>query len=69
MSRSPLATIKLIINAFAQGDIPSLLACLADDAEWEYGLCSQNVPWCQNRRGVQGTTEFFQRLATLNTAH
>lgn len=65
MNRTPLATTRFIFNAFAQGDIPALLACLADDVEWEYGPVSQNVPWYQNRRGVAGAMEFFQSLAAV----
>ncbi len=65
MNRSPLETTKFIFSAFAQGDIPSLLTCLADDVEWEYGPCSQNVPWYQKRSGVEGALEFFQSLAAV----
>ena len=65
MHRSPLDTTRFIFNAFAQGDIPALLACLADDIEWEYGPCSQDVPWYQNRTGIAGAMEFFQSLAAV----
>jgi hypothetical protein len=65
MNRSPLDTARYIFDAFARGDIPALLGCLADDVEWEYGPCSQNVPWYQNRRGIEGATAFFQSLAEV----
>lgn len=65
MHRSPIETTKFIFNAFVQGDVPAVLACLADDVEWEYGPTYQNVPWYQNRHGIQGATEFFQSLAAV----
>lgn len=65
MNRQPLETTRHIFNAFAEGDIPALLACLADDIEWEYGPCSQDVPWYQNRKGIAGAMEFFQSLAAV----
>jgi ketosteroid isomerase-like protein len=40
-----------------------ILARLAPDVQWEYGPVSQNVPWYQNRHGVEGATAFFQSLA------
>ena len=63
MSRAPHETARHMFKAFALGDIPAILACLAPDVQWEYGPVSQNVPWYQNRHGVQGALEFFQSLA------
>ena len=63
MSRAPIETAKHIFSAFSQGNIPTILACLAPDVQWEYGPVSQNVPWYQNRHGIEGATEFFQSLA------
>ena len=63
MNRTPVDTAKHIFGAFTQGDIPAVLACLAPDVQWEYGPVSQNVPWYQNRHGIEGATEFFQSLA------
>lgn len=65
VSRSPLETTRFIFDAFARGDIAALLACLAEDVEWEYGTCSQNVPWYQNRRGRESVSAFFQSLAEV----
>jgi ketosteroid isomerase-like protein len=63
MSPAPIDTAKPTFSAFSRGDIPAIFACLAPDAQWEYGPVSQNVPWYQNRHGVEGATEFFQSLA------
>lgn len=65
MSRTPLDTTRLIFAAFAQGDIPSILGCLAPDVQWEYGPVSQNIPWYQNRTGPDGALAFFQSLAEV----
>lgn len=65
MEHTPLATTRHIFAAFARGDIPALLACLADDIEWEYGPVAQNIPWYQNRRGIAGASEFFHSLAAV----
>lgn len=62
MSRAPVDTARYVFDAFMQGDIPGLLACLAPDIEWEYGPVSQNVPWYQNRHGIAGVTAFFESL-------
>ena len=63
MTRTPIETAKHIFSAFSQGDVPAILASLSPDVQWEYGPVSQNVPWYQNRHGVEGATAFFQSLA------
>lgn len=63
MSRTPIETARHIFSAFGRGDVPAILAALAPDVQWEYGPVSQNVPWYQNRRGVEGAADFFKSLA------
>ena len=62
---SNLATVQGIYAAFGRGDIPAILAALADDVEWEYGVNSTDVPWLQPRRGRDAVLGFFQSLATV----
>lgn len=56
-------TVKAIYAAFSRGDIPFILAQLADDIEWEYDAPESNVPWLQQRQGKAGAQFFFQDLA------
>src|SRR5262245_21721900 len=52
-------------EAFGRGDVPAILACLADDVEWEYGANSTDVPWLQPRRGRAAVGGFFESLAAI----
>jgi ketosteroid isomerase-like protein len=50
--------------AFGRGDIPALLALVADDVRWlgVYGAES-HVPTAGERRGKAAVAEFFQQVA------
>jgi uncharacterized protein len=63
---SNLATLQNIYAAFQRGDIPTLLASLAENVEWEYGVTSTDVPWLQPRRGREAVTGFFQALGAVD---
>jgi ketosteroid isomerase-like protein len=60
---SHIPTVQEIYGAFGRGDVPAILARLADDVEWEYGVSSTDVPWLQPRRGHAGAGAFFASLA------
>lgn len=57
--------IQEIYAAFGRGDVPAILAALADDVEWEYGVNSTEVPWLQPRRGRAEVKTFFEALAAV----
>jgi len=59
---SPLQTVQHIYAAFGRGDVPAILACLAEDVEWEYGQPPNPVPWLQPRRGRTEVPGFFDVL-------
>lgn len=63
---SNVETTKQIYAAFGRGDVPAVLAQLASDVEWEYGVNSTDVPWLQPRRGVAQVADFFASLAALD---
>lgn len=63
---SHVQTIQEIYAAFGRGDVPAILAHLADNVEWEYGVTSTDIPWFQPRRGVTQVPEFFQSLSLLD---
>lgn len=62
---SNLETVQSIYAAFGRGDVPALLAPIAEDVEWEYGRAPNDVPWLQPRRGRAGVVEFLQSLQAL----
>ena len=58
-------TVQRIYEAFGRGDVPAILACLAEDVEWEYGPVSTTVPWLQPRKGRDEVAGFFAALQAL----
>ena len=64
-----LATAGKIYEAFGQGDIPTILAQMADDVQWEAWADNmaqkQGVPWLQARQGKEGVLAFFQVLGGM----
>ena len=64
-----LATIGKIYQAFGQGDIPTILAHMADDVQWEAWADNSaqkaGVPWLQARQGKEGVLAFFQVLGGM----
>src|SRR5688572_24000296 len=60
---SQIERVRSIYAAFARGDVPSLLDCLAPDVIWEYGSSGHGVPWLEPRRGRAAIAGFFETLA------
>jgi ketosteroid isomerase-like protein len=61
---SNLATVQSIYEAFGRGDVPAILATLADDVAWEQwagnSASKAGVPWMLPRTGPDGALEFFK---------
>lgn len=62
-------TIKSAFEAFGRGDIPAVLATIADDVAWEHwepenAAQAAGVPWLARRTGKQEAAGFFQTLAS-----
>lgn len=38
-------TVMSIYEAFGRGDVPSILATLADDVAWDHGVRDAGLPW------------------------
>jgi ketosteroid isomerase-like protein len=55
--------VESIFEAFGRGDVPGVLAHLADDVEWK-APGPASVPYLGERRGHGGATEFFVQLGT-----
>lgn len=64
------ATVAGIYASFGRGDVPSILATLADDVSWDADWVDTTahhapvVPHLAPRRGPDGVAEFFGVLAT-----
>ena len=61
---TPKETVQHIYAAFGRGDVPAILACLAEDIEWEYGTAPNPVPWLQPLRGRAEVPRFFETLGS-----
>src|SRR4051812_49666848 len=60
-----IRTVQRIYEAFGRGDIPAILAELADDVVWEtYQGSAQDagVPWLVRREGRDAVAGFFAAL-------
>ena len=57
-----LDTVQSIYAAFGRGDVPALLATLAEDVAWEYQPQSTDVPWLTQRNGRASVAGFFETL-------
>lgn len=58
-------TVRKIYAAFGRGEISTILDCLAEDVEWEYGVVSTELPYLQPRRGRSEVRGFFDTLHHL----
>src|ERR1700687_1794531 len=56
-----LQVVKDGYAAFSRGDIPGLLAQLAEDVEWQ--IPGAGLPLAGTYRGHDGVANFFQKLA------
>ena len=66
---NPIATVQHIYAAFGRGDVPAILACLAEDVQWEYGSAPNPVPWLQPLQGRSQVPRFFETLMTQVEFH
>ncbi len=60
---NPVETVQQIYAAFGRGDIPFILAQLADDVDWEHDNVAP-VPWLQPLKGRAQVPRFFDVLMT-----
>jgi ketosteroid isomerase-like protein len=56
-------TIQSVYDAFARGDLPTILDALTDDVDWAASVESTEVPWWGERHGKEEVTRFFTELA------
>lgn len=58
-----LKTVASIYEAFASGDVATILDHLAPDVEWEKGLRDTGIPFLTERHGRDEVAGFFADLA------
>lgn len=61
---SAVETVQDIYAAFGRGDVPAILARLADDVQWEYATAANPIPWLQPLTGRDQVPRFFEALAS-----
>lgn len=59
---TPIETIQHLYAAFGRGDVPTILAGLADDVDWEHDAFPNPVPWLQPLHGRDQVPRFFEAL-------
>lgn len=65
-----LSTVQSIYQCFVQGDVPGILARLADDVSFFNGSDPAVAPFGGEFKGKDGVLQFFQNLGgTLQTTH
>lgn len=57
-----IETVQQIYAAFGSGDVPAILARLAEDVEWEYATAANPIPWLQPLKGRDQVPKFFEAL-------
>jgi uncharacterized protein len=60
---TPIETVQHLYAAFGRGDVPAILACLAEDVQWEHDTFPNPVPWLQPLKGREQVPRFFEALA------
>ena len=59
-------TVQDIYAAFGRGDIPAILAHLAENVEWEYDKTADGgIPWLVPRQGRAEVPRFFESLGAV----
>ena len=59
-----IKTVQLAYDHFQRGNIPSVLATLADNVEWQLPEMT-GIPFSGTRKGREQVREFFSSLARL----
>ena len=66
---SNLKTVAGIYESFGKGDVPGILAVLADDVEWESwadnSAVKAGVPWLTPRHGKDDVVHFFETAGQM----
>jgi len=67
MSETNVDKVKEAYEAFGRGDIPALVATLAEDVRWTINGPADVVPYMGAREGRDAVVEFFAQLSESET--
>lgn len=59
---TPISVVQEAYQAFGRGDIPAILALLADEVEWKI-VGSSGIPYEGLRRNAAEVAKFFEQVA------
>lgn len=62
---TPIERIQQIYAAFGRGDVPTILASLAEDVQWEYNSFPNPAAWLQPINGRANVARFFEALGQI----
>lgn len=62
---TPIEKVQQIYAAFGRGDVPAILAMLAEDVQWEYNAFPNPAPWLRTLRGRANVPAFFEALGAI----
>jgi ketosteroid isomerase-like protein len=60
----PVEVVQTLFAAFGKGDLPGMLASMADDVDWAGDKLDADIPTHVNRRGKAEMPKFFEAVAT-----
>ena len=63
MADKPVEVVQALLAAFGRGDLPGMLALLADDVDWAGDKIDADIPTHVNRRGKAEVPKFFEAVA------
>jgi ketosteroid isomerase-like protein len=63
MTSKPVEVVQTLFAAFGKGDLPGMLALLADDVDWAGDKFDADLPTHINRRGKAEVPKFFEAVA------
>ena len=62
---TPIERIQQLYAAFGRGDVPAILAGLAEGVQWEYNAFPNPAPWLQPLQGRANVARFFEALGAI----
>jgi ketosteroid isomerase-like protein len=59
-----IESIQAVYQAFARGDVGSILSAVTDDVDWASDTSSTVAPWYGAHQGKDGVTSFFEAFGS-----
>lgn len=69
MREQNIALVQKVFDAFAHGDIQTILDQLADDVDWRLETTATNIPYGGVRHGKKEVRGFFESLGSTQEQH